>query len=92
MQSHIQNWKIENDFLTKEFSFESFSKAMEFVNEIAPVAEKTDHHPDILVHSYNKVEIFLRTHSSDAITDKDYNMAEHIDDLVAMTVLVGKLR
>jgi len=41
-----------------------------------------DHHPDVLVHSYKKVKIMLKTHSEGKITDKDYELADLIDGLV----------
>jgi 4a-hydroxytetrahydrobiopterin dehydratase len=39
------------------------------------------HHPDMLIHSYNKVTIRTSTHLENTITDKDYELAKKIDDL-----------
>jgi len=40
-----------------------------------------DHHPDIFIHSYKKVKIYLFTHSENKITEKDYLLARKIDEL-----------
>ena len=76
------NWKTENNKWVKEFVFQNFVEAIEFVNKIVPLAEKADHHPDILIHSYKKVRIELFTHSEGKITDKDYKLANEIDKLI----------
>lgn len=73
------NWKIEKQKLTKEFEFADFMQAVEFVNKISVLAEEMNHHPDVLIHSYNKVKIMLYTHSEDKITDKDHLLSEKID-------------
>jgi 4a-hydroxytetrahydrobiopterin dehydratase len=75
-------WKTENNKWVKEFQFSNFSEAVEFVNKVAELAEKADHHPDIFIHSYKKVRIELFTHSLGKITDKDYSLAKEIDKIV----------
>jgi 4a-hydroxytetrahydrobiopterin dehydratase len=73
------DWKTENNKWVKEFVFADFVQAVDFVNKIVPLAEKADHHPDILIHSYKKVRIELFTHSKAKITKKDLNLGEEID-------------
>ena len=75
------DWEIKNNFLTKEFEFENFLKAVEFINKIAKIAEKENHHPDLKLHSYKKLKVMLFTHSENKITDKDYLLAKKIDKL-----------
>lgn len=72
-------WTIQNNKLTKEFAFKNFLEALAFVNKIAPLAEDQGHHPDVLIHSYNKVQIMLSTHDANAVTDKDHELAQKID-------------
>ena len=72
-------WRKENESLTKEFSFKNFVDAIAFVNEIGDVAEELGHHPNILIHSFNKVKIMLYTHSENKITEKDQHLAARID-------------
>jgi 4a-hydroxytetrahydrobiopterin dehydratase len=78
----MENWKENNDELTKTFNFKDFVQAVLFVNNIKNIAEKNQHHPDVYIHSYNKVKIILTTHSEGKVTDKDYKVAEEIDKLV----------
>lgn len=73
------DWKTENKKLEKEFELENFKDAVSFVNRILPLAEASDHHPDVLIHSYKKVKVMLFTHSEGKITDKDYALAQQID-------------
>ena len=75
------SWKVEDKSLVKEFAFTNFSAAIKFINEIHPIAEKLGHHPNLLLHSYNKVKVILFTHSEDKITEKDHLLAEQIDAL-----------
>lgn len=74
-------WKIENKKLVKDFEFTDFQEALAFVNQIAKIAEELNHHPDILIHSYNKIRIMIYTHDEDQVTDKDYDLAEKITAL-----------
>jgi 4a-hydroxytetrahydrobiopterin dehydratase len=54
---------------------------MEFVNHVADAAEEANHHPDILVHGWNKVKLSLTNHSAGGLTEADFTMAQKIDDL-----------
>lgn len=73
------DWKTENDKLVKEFVLKNFKEAVSFVNQILPLAEAADHHPDVFIHSYKKVKVMLFTHSEGKITEKDYSLAKQID-------------
>lgn len=76
-----QLWTAINNTLVKEFEFADFKSAVDFINRVAVVAEKQNHHPDILLHSYKHVRITLSTHSENKVTEKDYKLAELIDKL-----------
>lgn len=76
------DWAIENNYLCKEYKFNDFVASVEFVNKIVPLAEAMNHHPDILIHSYKRVRVMLRTHSEDSITDNDYKLARAIDGMM----------
>jgi 4a-hydroxytetrahydrobiopterin dehydratase len=67
-------WDEVDGALQREFSFDSIPSAIEFVNRVAELAEAENHHPDIAV-SYRDVTLRWRTHSADAITDRDRDMA-----------------
>ncbi|MCZ7601258.1 MAG: 4a-hydroxytetrahydrobiopterin dehydratase [Melioribacteraceae bacterium] len=77
----LDGWKLENNSIFKEYELKDFSAAIGFVTQVGIVAEKVDHHPDILINSWNKVKITLSTHSQGGITNKDISLAEKIDNL-----------
>jgi 4a-hydroxytetrahydrobiopterin dehydratase len=74
-------WTREGDEIVRERRFEDFAAAMAFVNRVAEAAEEANHHPDILVHGWNKVRLSLTNHSAGGITDADFQMARRIDEL-----------
>ena len=74
-------WEFSGDSIFKEFSTENFSKAIAFVVEIGIEAEKLDHHPDINLHSWNKVKITLSTHGEGGVTDKDFELLTKIENI-----------
>ncbi|MBE2318419.1 4a-hydroxytetrahydrobiopterin dehydratase [Solirubrobacter sp. CPCC 204708] len=74
-------WRQDGESLVRDYAFEDFKAAMAFVNRVADAAEEANHHPDILVHEWNKVRLTLTTHSEGALTDNDHAMAKRIDAL-----------
>ncbi|MGH9939030.1 MAG: 4a-hydroxytetrahydrobiopterin dehydratase [Blastocatellia bacterium] len=80
--SRLAGWSREGDWLTRDLKFENFKSAMDFVNRVADEAEEMDHHPDILIHGWNKVRLSVMTHSVGGLTEKDFKLAERIDILL----------
>ncbi len=77
----LNGWQFRNNQIEKEYNLKDFKSALNFVNKLGEEAEKMDHHPDISIHSYNKVKITLSTHSEGGVTGKDFNLAEKIENL-----------
>jgi 4a-hydroxytetrahydrobiopterin dehydratase len=77
-----EEWRQEGESLVRDLQFDDFKEAMAFVNRVADAAEEANHHPDILVHGWNKVRLTLTTHSEGRLTDNDRAMAETIDGVV----------
>jgi 4a-hydroxytetrahydrobiopterin dehydratase len=75
-------WRQEDESLFHDYEFKDFAAAMAFVNQVADAAEEANHHPDILVHGWNKVRLTLTTHSAGRLTDNDHAMAERIDAIL----------
>ena len=67
--------------IVREWKFEDFRGAIAFVERVADAAEAANHHPDILVHGWNKVRLELSTHSEGGITEADFALAARIDQL-----------
>ena len=80
MQSE-PNWIEANGALERTFELPSFHEAIAFVNRVAELAERENHHPDIAV-SYKKVTLRWTTHSEGGITDRDYALAARTDGLL----------
>lgn len=79
----LDNWVLEaiSKSICKEWEFESFKTAMRFIVSVGDIAEKLNHHPEFL-SVYTKVQIRLTTHDSSGLTNKDFNLATEIDQLV----------
>lgn len=71
-------WQKQNNQLYKEFTFKDFDEAFVFMEGVAKVARKLDHHPRWL-NEWNKVQFWLYTHSAGAITQQDERLAAEID-------------
>jgi 4a-hydroxytetrahydrobiopterin dehydratase len=78
----IAGWSQPGNSLHKKYTFKSFLSGIQFVNKIAEAAENAGHHPDIGIN-YNVVSITLSTHSEGGVTEKDFNLAEKIDQIRA---------
>jgi 4a-hydroxytetrahydrobiopterin dehydratase len=71
----------EGRTIVRELQFANFADAMAFVNRVAQAAEIANHHPDILLHGWNKVRLTLSTHSQGGLTAADFELAARIDGL-----------
>jgi 4a-hydroxytetrahydrobiopterin dehydratase len=75
-------WDREGDELIKVVTRKNFAEAMQFVNAVAELAEKANHHPDISI-SWNKVTLRLSTHDAGGLTQLDLDLAAQIDQAAA---------
>jgi 4a-hydroxytetrahydrobiopterin dehydratase len=75
----LPQWEFFNNSIHKNFTSKDFSSAVAFIVKIAIEAEKLDHHPDLFLHSWNKVKITLSTHSEGGVTDKDIELTNIIE-------------
>ena len=76
-------WKREGEHIVRDWQLEDFAAAIAFVNRVAGVAEDMNHHPDILVHRWNKVRLSVTNHSAGGLTDADFELARRVDELPA---------
>ena len=74
----VPAWKKQGKLIRRIFKFKDFAAAMKFVNAVARLAEKADHHPDIDIR-WNKVTLALTTHSEGGLTGNDFKVARQID-------------
>jgi 4a-hydroxytetrahydrobiopterin dehydratase len=77
----LPEWYIEKQKLVRTFYFNDFNQAIAFLNQIAVLSEEQNHHP-ILISKYNTVEVKLYTLDVKGISQKDFALAEAIDQLL----------
>jgi len=78
----LTDWRTANEKLAKKFDFADFAASLEFVNRVGAVAERLDHHPDVLF-GWGYAEFFITTHDAGGITHRDFELAREIDELAA---------
>jgi 4a-hydroxytetrahydrobiopterin dehydratase len=78
--ARLPQWEREGREIHRTFAFDSFASAIEFVDQVAQLAEQADHHPDIDIR-YDKVRLSLSTHSAGGLTKRDIKLAAKIDEL-----------
>jgi len=71
-------WELKDDKIIKSFQFPSFMNAIEFVNDVAKIAEKVNHQPIITIN-WRTVKFSLKSFDVDAITERDINLAKQIE-------------
>jgi 4a-hydroxytetrahydrobiopterin dehydratase len=72
-------WRREGNAIVRDLELDDFAAAMSFVNRVAELAQAVNHHPDILIHGWNRVRLTLSTHSEGAVTRADIDLAGQID-------------
>jgi 4a-hydroxytetrahydrobiopterin dehydratase len=73
------DWRREGDTIVRDLELADFEAAMARANAVAAVAQEHDHHPDILVHGWNKLRLTMATHSEGGITQRDLDLARALD-------------
>jgi len=73
-----EGWEVIDGALQRELRFRDFAGAIDFVNRLAEEAERAGHHPDLAIH-WNHVTVRWWTHSEQAVTERDAEMARRTD-------------
>ena len=82
----VDGWDVkknenENFYLLKEFKFENFINAQDFVNKVGKIAENEGHHPDILF-GWGYAKINITTHAIKGLSENDFILAAKIDQII----------
>ena len=77
----LTGWALDGNAIRRQFTLPSFPDAIAFVTRLAFDAEAADHHPDILIN-YKRVTLTYSTHSEGGLTQKDFDGARKVDELV----------
>ena len=83
MLKQLKGWIVEDGKLVKLYPFTNYYQTMAFVNAVAWVSHREDHHPDLLV-GYNKCRVRYSTHSVGGLSENDFICAAKIDRLPAV--------
>ncbi|HVZ76806.1 MAG TPA: 4a-hydroxytetrahydrobiopterin dehydratase [Gemmatimonadaceae bacterium] len=78
----LPGWARRGDALTKSYTFPRFAEGIGFVDQVAEIADRMDHHPDIDIR-YTRVTFTLSTHSAGGITQLDLDLAREIEHAIA---------
>ena len=76
----VSAWQEDAEGLSREFNFDDYRDAADFVYQIVLLAEEMDHHPKI-VWDHLSVQIITKSHDVNSVTDRDRKMASAIDSL-----------
>jgi 4a-hydroxytetrahydrobiopterin dehydratase len=82
LSQELPHWRYENGWLRRKYKTHSWKSTLMVINTVGHLAEVAWHHPDIAA-SYAWVEVKLMTHDAKGITDKDFELARKIEDVVA---------
>lgn len=83
----IDCWVLDREAVSiqRSWKFIDFRTAMNFIQKVAEIAERHDHHPEFLA-TYTNVQIRLSTHDVNGLTEKDIALAVEIDQLITTVI------
>jgi 4a-hydroxytetrahydrobiopterin dehydratase len=82
LQRELPHWYLENGSICRKYRTHSWKGTLMVINTVGHLAEAAWHHPEIGA-SYNWVEVRLQNHAAKGITDKDFELAQKIEDVVS---------
>ncbi len=82
LRRDLPHWSYENGWIRRTFRTASWKGTLMVINAVGHLAEAAWHHPDLRA-SYAFVEVKLQTHRAKGITDKDFELARKIEDVVS---------
>jgi 4a-hydroxytetrahydrobiopterin dehydratase len=81
LQNDLPKWRYENGWIRRKYKTHSWKGTLMVINTVGHLAEAAWHHPDISA-SYAWVEVRLTNHAAKGVTDKDFELAKKIEDVV----------
>ena len=77
----LKGWAVENGKLTKTYPFQNYYETMAFVNALAWISHREDHHPELVV-GYSSCTVRYSTHAIGGLSENDFICAAKVDHLV----------
>jgi 4a-hydroxytetrahydrobiopterin dehydratase len=81
LESNLPRWRLDDGVILRRYDTNGWKATLMVINTVGHLAEAAWHHPDIAA-SWGWVEVRLSTHSAKGITDKDFELAVKIDEVV----------
>lgn len=76
----LEGWQLTDQIISKTYVFKNYYQTMAFVNAIAWISHRENHHPDITV-GYNQCQVAYTTHAINGLSENDFICAAKIDKL-----------
>ena len=80
MLKQLDNWELEDNVISKTFAFKNYYQVIAFVNAVAWMTHREDHHPDMTV-GYNQCRVEYSTHAIGGLSENDFICAAKVDAL-----------
>ncbi|PKA99558.1 4a-hydroxytetrahydrobiopterin dehydratase [Flavobacteriaceae bacterium MAR_2009_75] len=77
----LEGWEYVDGAIETSFEFKNFKEAFSVMTRIAFECEAQEHHPD-WQNVYNTLNIRLNTHDADGVTEKDFKLAQSIEEII----------
>lgn len=78
--SQLDGWALQNKVIRKTFEFKNYYQTMAFVNAVAWLSHREDHHPDLSV-GFNRCKVEYFTHAVNGLSENDFICAVKVDHL-----------
>ncbi|MBU2721857.1 4a-hydroxytetrahydrobiopterin dehydratase, partial [Acidithiobacillus ferridurans] len=77
----LPQWQVVGQAIRREFRFKNFYETMAFVNAVAWISHREDHHPDLEL-GYNRCVVHYSTHAISGLSENDFICAARVDALL----------
>jgi 4a-hydroxytetrahydrobiopterin dehydratase len=81
LKRELPHWRLDGGFICRRYNTSGWKGTLMVINAVGHLAEAAWHHPEIAA-SYPWVEVRLQNHAAKGITDKDFELAKKIEDVV----------
>jgi 4a-hydroxytetrahydrobiopterin dehydratase len=88
LERELPQWRFEKDWIRRKYKTHGWKGTLMVINTVGHLAEAAWHHPDITA-SYAWVEVRLMNHAAKGITDKDFELAKMIEEVVQWRPAAG---
>lgn len=80
LMQQLEGWEFLDNTIRKDYQFNNYYQTIAFVNAIAWISHREDHHPDLTV-GYNRCRVEYTTHAINGLSENDFICAAKIDTI-----------